>query len=198
VKRIVIAGGIGAGKTATTDYLASRGYAVVDADVIARLVTEPGRPAWQALRDAFGDAILTSDRTIDRAFLAEVVFNDKAALARLNRITHGAIAEEMHRQLEQASGAAVFIAIPLYRSELRSTLEVHEAWALLVAPETAIVRLREGRAFSEADARARLANQMTNDERAAIVERVIWNEGTVDELHASIERALIESGVECG
>ena len=198
MKRIVIAGGIGAGKTATTDYLSSRGYSIVDADLVARAVTQPGEPAWQALRDAFGDAILADDRSIDRAFLASVVFNDASALARLNAITHGAIAKEMKRQLDEASGEVVFIAIPLYHGDTRDRLAIDEAWALLVSPETAIERLCRGRQFSEADARARLASQMSNAERAAIVDRVIWNEGSLDDLHSSIDRALVESGVEHG
>jgi len=59
-----------------------------------------------------------------------------------------------------------------------------------VEPETAVRRLIEGRGFSEADARARLASQMSNDERSAIVDRVIWNEGTLDELYAQLDAAL--------
>ena len=198
MKRIVIAGGIGAGKSATTDYLASLGYAVVDADVVAHLVSGPGTPTLRALRDAFGDAVLNADGSLDRAFVAEIVFNDAVALERLNRITHPAIGEEMNRQLAQASGRAVFIAIPLYRAALRDVLKVDEAWALLVSPSTALERLRDGRGFTESDARARLASQMSNDERVALVDRVIWNEGTIDDLHASIDRALAESGVANG
>ena len=195
MKRIVIAGGIGAGKTATTDYLTSLGYPVVDADVIAHEVSEPGTPTWQALRDAFGDAVLTGAGRLDRSFLAEIVFNDPTALTRLNRITHGAIGAEMNRQLDRAVGPVVFIAIPLYRAELRGVLRVDEVWALLVSPSTALERLSSGRGFTDADARARLASQMSNDERIALADRVIWNEGTLDELHASVDRALVESGV---
>jgi len=63
VKIIAIAGGIGAGKSAATDYLADRGFAVIDADDVAHAVTQPGEPAWAAMRDAFGDAVLGPDQT---------------------------------------------------------------------------------------------------------------------------------------
>ena len=84
----------------------------------------------------------------------------------------------------------VFVAIPLYRVEHRSQLQLDEVWAIEVDPETAVARLVAGRGFSEDDARARLAAQMTNDERGAIVDRVIRNEGSLEELHAKIDEAL--------
>ena len=97
MKRVALAGGIGAGKSAVAEHLTTRGWPVVDADVIARRVVEPGKPAWRALRDAFGTAVLNGDGEIDRAFLAEIVFHDASALRRLNHITHRYIGEELAR-----------------------------------------------------------------------------------------------------
>jgi dephospho-CoA kinase len=198
VKRIVIAGGIGAGKSAVASHLTGLGWPVIDADDIAHDVTQPGLPAFAALRDGFGDAILTSDGTLDRAFLAEVVFHDRPALQRLNRVTHGYIGAELLRQLQELSGLAAFVAIPLFRPEHRTLLELDEVWAVLVQPETALQRLSEQRGFSPEDARARLANQMSNAERTSIVDRVFWNEGTIEELFAQVDVALEESGLERG
>jgi len=198
MKRIVIAGGIGSGKSAVCAYLAAQGFAIVDADLIAREITTKGSPAWQALRDAFGDAILDDDGSLDRAFLAEIVFHDPSALRRLNTITHAQIGAEMLRQLGSAVGEVVFVAIPLYRPETRAPLRVDEVWALAVEPATAVRRLCEGRGFSEDDARARLATQMSNEERAAIADRVLWNEGSLDELYAQVDLALEQLGVTRG
>ncbi len=198
MKRIAIAGGIGAGKTALGDRLEALGYSVIDADVIAHQITQPGSPAWQALRDAFGDAVLGDDGSLDRAFVAEIVFNDASALRRLNGITHGQIGMEIARQLVAANGPASFVALPLFRPEHRAIFKLDEAWAVLVDPETAVRRLCELRGFREEDARARLANQMSNEERSAIVDRVIWNEGSLDELYAQVDVALRESGVASG
>jgi dephospho-CoA kinase len=198
VKRIVIAGGIGAGKSTTSERLTSLGWPVIDADIIAHEVTQPGLPAYLALRDAFGDAVLLDDGSLDRAFLADVVFHDRSALRRLNQITHGPIGAEIARRLDEAKGEAVFVAIPLFRPEHRELLHLDEAWALLVQPETALTRLTQHRGFSLGDATARLENQMSNAERTAIVDRVIWNEGSLDDLYGQLAAALQESGLPGG
>ena len=198
VKRIVIAGGIGAGKSATSEHLISRGWPVIDADEIAHEVTQPGTAAYAALRDAFGDAVLNADQTIDRAFLADVVFHDRAALRRLNAITHGHIGAEIVRRLDEVTGRACFVALPLFRPEHREQLHLDEVWAVLVHPDTALTRLRELRGFSLEDAQSRLDNQMSNEERAGIVDRVIWNDGSLDELREQVDTVLKESGLADG
>jgi dephospho-CoA kinase len=192
VKRIAITGGIGAGKTTVTDKLSTLGFSVVDADEAARRVVEKGEPAWRALRDAFGDAVLTPEGEIDRKFLADVVFHDASALRRLNHITHGYIAAELDKEARAANGETVFIAIPLFSSEHRAALTLDEVWAVLADPATEISRLTTLRGFSEDDAHARLAAQMSNDERAALADRVIWNEGTLEELYARVDEALAD------
>ena len=198
VKRIVIAGGIGAGKSAVAQRLRDLGFDVVDADDVAHDVTAPGSPTLATLVDAFGSAVLDDDGALDRAFVADVVFHDPTALRRLNSITHGAIGVEIIRRLEEADGDAVFAAIPLYRPEHRAAFSLDAVWSVQVSPETAIRRLVNGRGFAEADARARLASQMSNDERAAIVDRVLWNEGTLDDLYAELDAALAEAGLSRG
>lgn len=198
VKRIVIAGGIGAGKSALAQRLSNLGFSVVDADDVAHDVTAPGSPTLSALVDAFGSAVLEPDGTLDRAFVAEVVFHDASALHRLNAITHGPIGVEIARRLDAAEGDAVFCAIPLFRSEHRAAFRLDAVWSVQVSPDTAIRRLIDGRGFSEADARARLASQMSNDERALLVDRVLWNDGTLDELDAELDAALGDVGLSRG
>ncbi len=194
VKRIAIAGGIGAGKSAVTRRLREFGYSVVDADDVAHDVTSQGSPAWQALRDAFGDAVLTDTGALDRAFVAQIVFNDPSSLRRLIQITHGAIGHTIRRTLDEATGDLIFVALPLFRPEHRELFALDEAWAILVDPETAVRRLVEQRGFSEEDARARVANQMNNNERTNIVDRVIWNDGTVEELFGQLDDVLTAFG----
>jgi len=198
VKRIVIAGGIGAGKSAVAQRLRDLGFSVVDADDVAHDVTAPGSPTLATVVDAFGSAVLDGDGALDRAFVADVVFHDSSALRRLNSITHPAIGVEIIRRLDEANGDAVFAAIPLFRAEHRAAFSLDAVWSVQVSPETAIRRLVNGRGFAEADARARLANQMSNDERAAMVDRVLWNEGTLDELNNELDAALAEVGLSRG
>jgi dephospho-CoA kinase len=192
VKRIAITGGIGAGKTAVTDRLSSLGFSVVDADEAARRVVEKGQPAWRALQDAFGSAVLTPEGDIDRKFLADVVFHDTSALRRLNHITHGYIGGELVAAAAAVVGETVFIAIPLYRPEHRAALGLDEVWAVLADPEIAVQRLTSLRGFDGEDARARLAVQVSNEDRGALADRVIWNEGSLEELYAQVDEALAD------
>jgi dephospho-CoA kinase len=194
VKRVAIAGGIGAGKTAVAERLTFLGYPVIDADVIARKVVQKDEPAWRALRDGFGTAVLDKGGNIDRAFLADVVFHDESALRRLNSVTHGYIGGEMARELDEVHAPTVFVAIPLYRAEHRGNLQLDEAWAVLVDPAIALERLVALRGMSRDDAAARLAAQMSNDDRVAIVDRVIWNNGSLDDLYEQLDAALAEVG----
>ncbi len=195
VRRVALAGGIGAGKSAVGGYLASRGYLVVDADDMARRVVEPGRPAYAALRDAFGDAVLKTDRTIDRSFLAEVVFHDTTALRRLNAITHEAIGREIVSVLEASDAPVAFVALPLFRPEHRKMFSLDEVWAILSDPEIALERLTRLRGMSRDDATSRLKVQVTNDERAAAADVVIWNNGSLDELFSAVDELLVERGL---
>lgn len=198
MKRIAIAGGIGAGKSAATARLASLHFAVIDADDVAHRIVEPGEPAWQALRDAFGDAILADDDSIDRAFVADLVFHDPCSLRRLNQITHGHIGSEIVRELDATKGPAAFVALPLFRPEHRSVFRLDEAWSIQASPEVAVARLVQYRLFSEGDARARLASQISNEERAAMVDHVIWNDGSLAELYEKIDVQLHRLGLSHG
>lgn len=195
VKRVVVAGGIGAGKSAVEERLLVLGWPVIDADVIARRVVQKGQPAWSALLDAFGTGALSGDGELDRKFIADIVFHDASALKRLNHVTHGYIGAEIIRELDAATGPAVFVALPLFRPEHRVNLLIDEVWAVHVAPATAIERLCSLRGFSEDDARARIAAQMSNDERAAIVDRVLWNEGSLEDLYTQLDSALANLGL---
>ena len=195
MKRIAIAGGIGAGKSLTCDFIVKQGFSVIDSDDVAHQIVEPGKAAWQAIRDAFGDSILKLDQTIDREFLAKIIFSNDSARNRLNSITHPAIGIEIIRQIEACTTPAVFIALPLYRSEHRQIFSLDSAWAVLVSPEIAKKRLVEHRGFSESDAQARIDTQVSNEIRSSIVDRVIWNEGSTEDLHNSVNEALLSEGL---
>jgi dephospho-CoA kinase len=195
MKRIAIAGGIGAGKSLTCDFIVKQGFSVIDSDDVAHEIVEPGKAAWQAIRDAFGDSVLKPDQTIDREFLAKIIFSNDSARNRLNSITHPAIGIEILRQIEACTSPAVFIALPLYRSEHRQIFSLDSAWAVLVSPEIAKKRLVEHRGFSESDAQARIDTQVSNEIRSSIVDRVIWNEGSTEDLHNSVNEALQSEGL---
>ena len=190
MKRIAIAGGIGAGKSLACDFLVKKGFSVIDSDDVAHQIVEPGKPAWQAIRDAFGDSVLKPDQSINREFLAKIVFSNDSARNRLNSITHPAIGIEVLNQIEACTTPAVFIALPLFRAEHRQIFSLDSAWAVLVSPEIAKLRLIDHRGFSENDAQARIDTQVSNEVRSSIVDKVIWNEGTPAQLEQSLNEAL--------
>lgn len=188
--RIAITGGIGSGKTTATSYLASLGYPVIDADEALTAVTQPGSTTLGQLVDAFGSAIVNSDGSYNRKFVAQLVFNSPSALQRLNSITHKAIGEFMLTELARANGELVFVAIPLFKQAHRAFYKLDEVWGIVSDIETTLNRLTTHRQMSPEDAKARIATQMSNEERASLCDLVIENDGSILDLQAQIDLAL--------
>ena len=186
---IGLTGGIGSGKSSVSARLAERGAVVIDADAIVREVQAPGTPVLAAMVEQFGPGILNSDGTLDRQAVADVVFTDSDALAALNAIVHPAVTAEIARRMEAEAGTdhVVVLDIPLLVESGRSDL----AGMIVVDldPEVAIARLVEHRGFKEADARARIARQVSREERVAKADLVIDNSGSVSALDPQIDRA---------
>ena len=196
--RVGLTGGIGSGKSTVAAGLVKRGGLLVDADAIARQVVEPTGRAFGPLVDRFGGAVVGQDGTLDRNTLAKIVFNDKSALADLNRITHPAIRELMEEQVGGAEKTArdiVILDIPLLDLEGKARLSLVSVVVVDVPTETAISRLVAHRGFDEADAWARARAQMSREERLSLADFVVDNSSGRDDLESEIERvwsALVE------
>jgi len=196
VRRIALAGGIGAGKSTVVDYLRAKGFIAVDADEVYADLVSRGQPLLDVLVDAFGAAVVTPDGDLNRTFLGSIVFADATARARLDAITHPVVGREMRRRLDEARGEAVFVAIPLFRHEHRESLAIDEVWSVHVAPEVAEQRLVDQRALSPAEARARIASQMDNASRESLSDVVIWNNTDRDALRGRVDELLKERGLD--
>jgi len=182
-----LTGGIGSGKSTVSASLAERGAEVIDADAIVRALQEPGTPVFDAMIECFGPGIVAPDGSLDRQAVADRVFADGEALQALNAIVHPAVGTEIARRLENAStgDGVVILDVPLLVESGRDDLA-----GLIVVdldPEVAISRLVEQRGFSEADARARIARQVSRDDRLARADFVIHNHGNRAELAEQIE-----------
>jgi dephospho-CoA kinase len=193
-----LTGGIGAGKSTVADAFAARGAVVIDADRVAREVVLPGGPAYAPLVDRFGSGVVAPDGTIDRPALAAVVFADSAARADLNAITHPVIAAEMQRRVLAHEGfdGVVILDIPLLDQEVIARYGLAAVVVVDTPEDVAVARLVAGRGFTEADARARIAAQMSRAQRRALVARaplgvVIDNRGGRAELEAQIDQAWV-------
>lgn len=186
-----LTGGIGSGKTTVSRLLAERGAAVVDADQVVREVQAPGGAAFSGIVERFGSAILGADGTIDRPKLAAVVFRDPGALADLNRLTHPAVQAVMAErvQAEAAPGRVVVLEVPLLAEGGRDRYPVDAVLVVDCPVEVAVRRLVEQRGMDEEDARRRMAAQLPREERLAMADLVIDNSGSLEHLHAEVDRA---------
>lgn len=185
--RIGLTGGIGSGKSTVSALLAERGAVIVDADLIAREVVEPGTPGLAAVTEAFGDGVLAADGSLDRPALASIVFADPDARARLDAIVHPLVRERAVQLTAAAAPDAVLVNdVPL----LVETGQAGSYDLVLVVEadlDTRLVRLVE-RGVTEEDARARIAAQATDEQRRAVADVVLHNSGTREQLAEQVAR----------
>lgn len=185
-----LTGGIGSGKSTVAASLAARGAAVVDADRIAREVVEPGGAAYAALVERFGPAVLRADGTLDRQALADVAFNDPAALEDLNGITHPAIGAVVAERIGAAAQTHEIVVLDIPLLTITNKARIGFDFVVVVdAPEdVAVQRLVDQRGYSEPDARARIAAQITREQRRALADFVVDNSADRAALDEEIER----------
>ncbi len=184
--RVGLTGGIGSGKSTVAAMLRELGAHITDADAVAREVVEPGQPALSAISDEFGAAVIGSDGSLDRAALAAVVFRDPHRLRALEAITGPAIAA----RVAQARGAVPVDRVDVYDMPLlvEKGLWVHEHLTMVVAvpADERVRRLVASRGMLEADARARIAAQATDDQRRQAADVWLPNDGTQGELRDAV------------
>ncbi|MFC8229256.1 dephospho-CoA kinase [Streptomyces sp. NPDC057287] len=184
--KVGLTGGIGAGKSEVSTLLARYGAVLIDADRIAREVVEPGTPGLTAVVEAFGPGILNTDGSLDRSALGSIVFADPARLATLNAIVHPLVGARS-AELERAAGAGAVVVhdVPLLTENglapLYDLVVVVDA-----APRTQLDRLVRLRGMTESDARARMAAQATREERLAVADLVVDNDGPLEDLEPQV------------
>jgi dephospho-CoA kinase len=185
-----LTGGIGSGKSTVAGAFAERGAAVIEADAIGRQILEPGGLAYQAVIDHFGPAVVRPDGSINRPALAAAVFNDAEALAELNRLTHPMIARVMDERVAALDGPGRIVIWDLALLSIADQARFRPSAVIVVdAPEeVAVQRLVSQRGFSEEDAVARVASQITRAERRRIADLVLDNSGDRCALEAEIDR----------
>jgi dephospho-CoA kinase len=189
-----LTGGIGSGKSEVSRLLAERGAVVVDADLVAREVVEPGTPGLARLVEEFGPEVLRGDGTLDRAALGARVFADPVALARLNTIVHPLVGERTAELLEQAraSGADVVVHdVPLLVEN--GLAPMYDVVVVVAAtPQTQLDRLIRLRGMAEQEARQRIDAQAPLTDKLALATHVIANDGALDGLAPQVEQLWAE------
>lgn len=187
-----LTGGIGSGKSTVAALLARRGAAVVDADAVARRVVEPGQPAFDAVVQRFGAAVVGADGRLDRAALASVVFRDDGARRDLDAIVHPVVGAVVAREVAEAAsaGRVVVLDVPLLVETGGRERYGLDGLIVVDVPEAlALERLAGGRGIAPDDARRRMAAQASRAERLRVADLVVLNVGSLEELDAMVERA---------
>ena len=191
MKVIGLTGGIGSGKSTVAQSLAGLGAVIVDLDKVGHEAIKPGGEAWERIVGEFGKDILTVGGVIDRARLGKLVFNNREALARLNRIVHPVIDTMVNAKIEEYRRVGVDVVVLEAAAMLEAgrTSQVDELW-VTVAPEATVMnRLVERPDLSEEESKARIRSQMSGEERIRRADVVIDTDCTLDELKA---RVLVE------
>ena len=186
-----LTGGIGCGKSEAARHLESLGAAHIDADAISRALTAPGGEALPAIRREFGDQVFSPDGTLDRRAMAEIVFADAAAKARLEGIIHPLVLARTLEAIARADARVAVLDVPLLFESGMDAL-CGEVWAMSADAATQIQRVRERDGLTEAQARARIANQMPMARRNARAARVIDSARPIEETRSELTRLYRE------
>ncbi len=187
MKKILgITGGIGAGKSLVAKVFAELGATVVDADAIAREILEPEGKAFSAVVTAFGQEILMPNGFIDRKRLAGIVFENKEQLSQLNGLTHPVIFEEMQAQIDRAKTPLVCLDVPLLFS-CDFPIFCHKTLAVLAPKEIRIARIVARDHCSEAEAEARIKNQLPDEVLREKADFCLVNDGDAECLYPKVK-----------
>jgi dephospho-CoA kinase len=168
--------------------LAKHGAVIVDADLIARQVVEPGGPAYEGVVDRFGKGVLLEDGSLNRPALADIVFADADALKDLNAVVHPAVGAVIAERLaeEASTDHVVILDVPLLVESGRT----NTAGTIVVdCPPEGALRRAVARGLPEDDVRRRMANQVTREERLAKADFVVDNSGPESALAAEVDKA---------
>ncbi len=185
VLRVGLTGGIASGKSEVSKRLAAHGAFIIDGDLGARAVVEPGTPGLARVAETFGSGVIRPDGSLDRPRLGEIVFNDPEALAKLNGILHPLIWDWMDDQdaiaRKAATGDLIIVVDNPLLIEMHRTHTVELIIVVDIPVEAQVERMVSARGMTPEQARARIAAQASREERLAVADIVIETSGTLED-----------------
>ncbi|MCX6458165.1 MAG: dephospho-CoA kinase [Actinobacteria bacterium] len=185
--KVGLTGGIGAGKSTVADLFSQKGAVVIRSDELARQVIEPQTPGFQQVIDRFGKEFVNSEGYIDRAKLAEIVFQDDAALKDLENIVHPLVRSKTNQIIDQHTSETIIVnEIPLLLEKKMESL--FDFLVIVISSEKNRLERLAQRGLTTEQATARMAKQVSDDERKAAADFLIVNDGNLDQLEADVEK----------
>lgn len=189
---IGLTGSIASGKSTVSQMLKELGYPVVDADLVARQVVEPGTDTLNSIEQAFGAEVIRADGSMDREKVGTIIFNDPASRKKLNDIIHPAIRREMLRQRQaflDEGYETVIMDIPLlFESKLQHMVD--KILVVSVSEQEQLKRLMERNGLAEQEAKARIASQLPISVKEQGADEVLDNNGSLDHTKGQLMRIL--------
>lgn len=180
---IGLTGSIASGKSTVSRILSACGAPIVDADLIARHIAQHGEEGWQKIVETFGEDVLLPDGELDRMKVGEMIFHNEEKRAQLDHIMHPIILHRIERQLDtlaQEGYAAAVVDVPLLL-ELGWQDKVDAVWLVAVSPSVQKMRLMARNNLTEEQAEARIASQMSIEDKRRYSDVIIENDGTQEE-----------------
>jgi dephospho-CoA kinase len=185
--KVGLTGGIGAGKSTVADLFSQKGAVVIRSDELARQVIEPQTPGFQQVIDRFGKDLVNADGYIDRAKLAQVVFHDDAALKDLENIVHPLVRNKTNQIIEQHTSETIIVnEIPLLLEKKMESL--FDFLVIVISSEKNRFERLVKRGLTKEQANARMAKQVSDDQRKAAADFLIVNDGNLDQLEADVQK----------
>lgn len=177
IRTIGLTGGIGSGKSTVSALLVNHGATLVDTDAIAHALTVPGGPAMAALRQRFGDDVADASGALDRARMRALVFSDPDAKRTLESILHPMIGAEAQRQATAAAGGVVVFDVPLLNATSHWRASCQRILVVDCSAETQVQRVMARSGWPDDQVRRVIAQQATREQRRALADAVLFNDG---------------------
>jgi dephospho-CoA kinase len=185
--KVGLTGGIGAGKSTVADLFSQKGAVVIRSDELARQVIEPQTPGFQQVIDRFGKDLLNAEGYIDRAKLAQIVFKDDAALKDLENIIHPLVRSKTNQIIDQHTSETIIVnEIPLLLEKKMESL--FDFLVIVISSEKNRLERLAHRGLTAEQATARMAKQVSDEQRKAAADFLIVNDGNLDQLEADVEK----------
>jgi dephospho-CoA kinase len=188
-----LTGGIATGKSTVSNMLRGLGAEIIDADLLAREVVEPGQPAWHEIVAEFGRDVVSPDRTLDRKKLGAIVFANPERRKRLEAITHPAIRARVKARVDELA-ARGFAGIVFYDAAILIEALGHQDMDRIVVvmtdEATQVARLRGRDGTDDAEGRRKIASQMPLAEKAKLADHVIDNSGDREATAEQVRRVF--------
>ncbi len=184
-----LTGGIGSGKSTVSKYIHDHyGFDVIDADIVAREIVEPGSPILDEIASVFGGRFILPDGNLDRKALGKEVFSRPDGKEKLDGIMMGAILDRIRHAVDNAEGDLLVDAALLFEEDIDKMVD--RTILVDADPESRVRRVCERDGISETDVMNRISNQMSSEEKRALADIVIDNDGTLEDLYQKVDNVF--------